>query len=165
MVSLIVCHADQNVIGFKNGMPWHLPVDLKHVKKLTEGNTIVMGRKTFESLGRPLPNRTNVILTKNQDYSAEGADIIHDIDDISELPGKIFIFGGSGVYKQTMELVDEMYITRIHETFAGDTFFPEYDMNDWEITARQEGTIDDSNRYPHEFLKLTRKNTSGVHPG
>ncbi|HIW12123.1 MAG TPA: dihydrofolate reductase [Candidatus Salinicoccus stercoripullorum] len=160
MVSLIVCHADQNVIGFKNKMPWHLPVDLEHVKKLTEGNTIVMGRKTFESLGRPLPNRRNVILTKNENYRADGADIIHDIEDISRLPGKIFIFGGSGVYKQTMELVDEMYITRIQETFAGDTFFPEYDMDDWEIAGRQEGTVDDRNRYPHEFLKLTRKNLS-----
>lgn len=157
MVSLIVCHADQNVIGFKNKMPWHLPVDLKHVKKLTEGNTIVMGRKTFESLGRPLPNRRNVILTRNDDYEAEGADIIHDIEEIKNLPGKIFIFGGSGIYHQTMDLVDEMYITRIHETFAGDTFFPDYDLNGWEVAGRQEGTVDGKNKYPHEFLKLTRK--------
>src|SRR5699024_4813142 len=82
-----------------------------------------------------------------ENYRADGADIIHDIEDISRLPGKIFIFGGSGVYKQTMELVDEMYITRIQETFAGDTFFPEYDMDDWEIAGRQEGTVDDRKRY------------------
>src|SRR5699024_826868 len=119
-------------------MPWHLPVDLEHVKKLTEGNTIVMGRKTFESLGRPLPNRRHVILTKNEHYRSAGVDIIHDIEDISKIPGKIFIFVGSGIYKQTIELVDVMYITRILETFAGDTFFPEYDIDDWEIAGRQE---------------------------
>lgn len=158
MVSLIVCHANQNVIGFKNKMPWHLPVDLKHVKKLTEGNTIVMGRKTFESLGRPLPNRRNVVLTNNKDFKAEGVDIIRDIEDINSLPGKIFIFGGNGVYQQTMDLVDEMYITRIHETFAGDTFFPDYKLDEWEIVAREEGTINEKNKYPHEFLKLVRKN-------
>lgn len=157
MVSLIVCHSDQNVIGFKNKMPWYLPVDLKHVKKLTEGNTIVMGRKTYESLGKPLPNRKNVILTSNRDYVAEGADIIHSIEEINGLPGKIFIFGGSGVYRQTMDLVDEMYITRIQETFAGDTFFPEYDLNEWEVAGRQKGTVDEKNKYPHEFLKLIRK--------
>ena len=97
MVSLIVCHAEQNVIGFKNKMPWHLPNDLKHVKKLTQGNTIVMGRKTFDSLGRPLPNRRNVVLTRNRDFDAEGIDVIHEVADIKELEGEVFIFGGSGV--------------------------------------------------------------------
>lgn len=157
MVSLIVCHAEQNVIGFKNKMPWHLPNDLKHVKRLTQGNTIVMGRKTFESLGRPLPNRRNVVLTRNPEFIAEGIDIIRDVAEIEELEGKVFIFGGSGVYQQTMHLVDEMHITRIHETFAGDTFFPYYDMAEWKLVSRQEGLIDGSNRYPHEFLHLRRK--------
>lgn len=157
MVSLIVCHANQNVIGFKNKMPWHLPADLKHVKKLTEDNTIVMGRKTFESIGRPLPNRKNVILTTDEDYTADGADIIHDIKEIKKFQGKVFIFGGSGVYQQTMDLVDEMYVTRIYETFAGDTFFPDYDLSAWTIVGRQKGTVDTKNKYPHEFLKLTRK--------
>lgn len=158
MVSLIVCHANQNVIGFKNKMPWHLPVDLKHVKKITEGNTIVMGRNTYESLGRPLPNRRNVVLTTNKDFEAEGVDTIHGIEEIKNLPGKIFIFGGSGVYHQTMDLVDEMYITRIYETFAGDTFFPDYDPDEWEVAAREAGTVDENNKYRHEFLKLVRKN-------
>ncbi|WP_411841849.1 dihydrofolate reductase [Salinicoccus sp. HZC-1] len=158
MVSLIVCHANQNVIGFKNKMPWHLPVDLKHVKRLTEGNTIVMGRNTFESLGRPLPKRRNVVLTTNKDFEAGGVDIIHGIEEIKNLSGKIFIFGGSGVYQQTMDLVDEMYVTRIYETFAGDTFFPDYDLDEWEVAAREAGTVDEKNKYRHEFLKLIRKN-------
>ncbi|OZT78002.1 dihydrofolate reductase [Salinicoccus roseus] len=157
MVSLIVCHAEQNVIGFKNKMPWHLPNDLKHVKKLTQGNTIVMGRKTFDSLGRPLPNRRNVVLTRNRDFDAEGIDVIHEVADIKELEGEVFIFGGSGVYDQTMDLVDEMHITRIHETFGGDTFFPEYDESEWELVSSEEGIIDDKNRYPHEFLHFRRR--------
>ncbi|MFA7743804.1 dihydrofolate reductase [Salinicoccus roseus] len=157
MVSLIVCHAEQNVIGFKNKMPWHLPNDLKHVKKLTQGTTIVMGRKTFESLGRPLPNRRNVVLTRNRDFDAEGIDVIHEVADIKELEGKVFIFGGSGVYNQTMDLVDEMHITRIHEIFGGDTFFPEYDESEWELVSSEEGVIDDKNRYPHEFLHFRRR--------
>ncbi|MCC4721663.1 dihydrofolate reductase [Salinicoccus sp. RF5] len=157
MVSLIVCHAEQNVIGFKNKMPWHLPNDLKHVKKLTQGNTIVMGRKTFDSLGRPLPNRRNVVLTRNRDFDAEGIDVIHEVADIKELEGEVFIFGGSGVYGQTMGLVDEMHITRIHETFGGDTFFPEYDESEWELVSSEEGIIDDKNRYPHEFLHFRRR--------
>ncbi|GAB3060110.1 dihydrofolate reductase [Salinicoccus sesuvii] len=159
MVSLIVCHSAQNVIGYKNSMPWHLPNDLKHVKKLTEGNTIVMGRKTFESIGRPLPNRRNVVLTQNEDFSYKGVDIIHSTDDIEALEGKVFIFGGSGVYNQTMHLVDEMHITRIHETFGGDTFFPEYDSSEWELLSSEEGIVDEKNRYPHEFLHYRRTNS------
>ena len=157
MVSLIVAHAKQNVIGFNGDMPWSLPADLKGLKKLTTGNTIVMGRKTYETLGRPLPNRRNVVLTANTDFTAEGIDVIHSIDEIKDLPDKVFIFGGSTIYNQTMHLVDEMYITVIDEQFAGDTFFPDYDLNEWTVESSDDGTIDDKNRYPHRFLHLTRE--------
>ncbi|MEY8560242.1 dihydrofolate reductase [Jeotgalicoccus halotolerans] len=157
MVSLIVAHADQNVIGFKGDMPWSLPADLKRLKKLTTGNTIVMGRKTFETLGRPLPNRKNVVLTSNKDFSAQGAEVIHSIDEIKNLPGKVFIFGGSTLYEQTMHLIDEMYITVIDKTFAGDTFFPDYTMNEWTVESEENGSEDEKNRYPHKFLHLTRE--------
>ncbi|WP_026858040.1 dihydrofolate reductase [Jeotgalicoccus psychrophilus] len=157
MVSLIVAHANQNVIGFKGDMPWSLPADLKGLKKHTTGNTIVMGRKTFETLGRPLPNRRNVVLTTDENFKAEGVDVIHSIDDIKDLSGKVFIFGGSTIYEQTMHLVDEMYITVIDETFAGDTFFPAYDLNDWTIESSEEGIADDKNRSPHKFMHLTRE--------
>lgn len=160
MVSLIVAHADQNVIGFKGNMPWYLPSDLKHVKQLTEKNTIVMGRKTYESLGRPLPNRKNVVLTRDKNFQADGVDIIHSIKDIDYLPGKVFIFGGSKIYEQTMHLVKEMHITRIHETFAGDTFFPEYNTSEWETKSKTQGTVDERNKYPHEFIHYIRKNFS-----
>lgn len=157
MVSLIVAHANQNVIGFNGDMPWSLPADLKGLKKHTTGNTIVMGRRTFETLGRPLPNRRNVVLTTDENFTAEGVDVIHSIDDIKNLPGKVFIFGGGTIYRQTLHLVDEMYITVIDETFAGDTFFPAYDLNDWTVESSEEGTVDEKNRYPHKFLHLTRE--------
>lgn len=157
MVSLIVAHAKQNVIGFKNKMPWHLPNDLKTVKRLTTGNTIVMGRKTYESLGRALPNRTNVVLSRNKDLSYPDATVIHTIEEIKNLPGKVFIFGGANIYRETCELVDEMFITSIEEVFAGDTFFPDYDLNEWDIISREKGNVDDDNIYPHEYLHLKRK--------
>lgn len=157
MVSLIVAHARQNVIGFHNKMPWHLPKDLKHVKELTSGNTIVMGRKTYESMGKALPNRKNVILTRNKDLKLSDADVIHSIDDINKLDGEVFIFGGANIYKETMHLVDEMHVTIIEENFAGDAFFPEYDLDEWEILSETEGTTDDKNIIPHKFLHLRRK--------
>ena len=157
MVALIVAHAKQNVIGFNGDMPWSLPADLKRLKKLTTGNTIVMGRRTYETLGRPLPNRRNVVLTANKDFTAEGIDVIHSIDEIKELPGKVFIFGGSTIYRQTMHLVGEMYITVIDEQFAGDTFFPDYDLDEWTVESHEDGTIDSKNIYPHRFLHLTRE--------
>jgi Dihydrofolate reductase len=116
-----------------------------------------MGRKTFETLGRPLPNRKNVVLTSNKDFSAQGAEVIHSIDEIKNLPGKVFIFGGSTLYEQTMHLIDEMYITVIDKTFAGDTFFPDYTMNEWTVESEEDGSEDEKNRYPHKFLHLTRE--------
>lgn len=157
MVSLIVAHARQNVIGFNGDMPWSLPADLKKLKNLTTGNTIVMGRKTFETLQKPLPNRKNVVLTTNKNFSADGVEVIHSIEEIKHLEGKIFIFGGSTIYNQTMHLIDEMFVTVIDETFAGDTFFPAYDINSWTVEAKTEGIQDDKNRYPHTFYQLTRK--------
>ncbi|HJE19674.1 dihydrofolate reductase [Aliicoccus persicus] len=157
MVSLIVAHAKQNVIGFKNKMPWHLPNDLKHVKALTTGQTIVMGRKTYDSLGRALPNRTNVVLSRNTDLEYSDATVIHSVEDIKNLPGKVFIFGGANIYRETRDIVDEMFITSIEEVFAGDTFFPEYDLEEWTVISREKGEVDQKNIYPHEYLHLKRK--------
>lgn len=157
MVSLIVAHARQNVIGFKNKMPWHLPNDLKHVKELTSGNTIVMGRKTYESLGKALPNRKNVVLTRSKDLKFPDADVIHDIEDIQNLDGEVFIFGGANIYKETMHLTQEMHITVIEENFAGDAFFPDYNLDEWDVVNKTKGTTDDKNILPHTFLHLRRK--------
>lgn len=157
MLSIIVCHDQNRVIGLENKMPWHLPNDLKRVKALTTGNTIVMGRNTFLSLGKPLPNRRNVVLTKDHHFSAEGIDVIHSLDDIFQLEGHIFIFGGQNLYEQMMDKVDDMYITVIESKHPGDAFFPEYTFNDWEVDEIEEGKLDDKNIIPHKFIHLVRR--------
>ncbi|MDV0042681.1 dihydrofolate reductase, partial [Staphylococcus aureus] len=125
-LSILVAHDQQRVIGYNNAVPWHLPNDLKNVKKLSTGNTLVMGRRTFESIGKPLPNRRNVVLTHDTSFNVEGVDVIHSIDEIYELEGHIFIFGGQTLYEEMMDKVDDMYITVIEDKHQGDTFFPPY---------------------------------------
>lgn len=156
MKSIIVCHDQNRVIGLDNKMPWHLPNDLKRVKKLTSGNTIVMGRKTFESIGKPLPNRRNVVLTSNESFHHEGVDVIHSIDEIDQLEGHIFIFGGQGLYEQMMSRVDDMYVTVIEDKFQGDAFFPPYTFNEWNVLSSVAGELDEKNTLPHTFMHIER---------
>lgn len=157
MKSIIVCHDQNRVIGLDNKMPWHLPNDLKRVKNLTSGNTIVMGRKTFESIGKPLPNRRNVVLTSNESFHHEGVDVIHSIDEIDQLEGHIFIFGGQGLYEQMMTRVDDMYVTVIEDKFQGDAFFPPYTFNEWNVLSSEAGELDEKNTLPHTFMHMERK--------
>lgn len=156
MLSLIVAYANQNVIGFKGDMPWRLPHDLKRLKKITTGHTIVMGRTTYESLGRPLPNRKNVVLT-SQDIDDEGIEIIRSIDEIKSLDGKVFVFGGSKLYDAMIDEVEEMYVTEIYESFVGDTFFPEYDKNDFELVSREDYDVSEEVNYPYAYLHYVKK--------
>jgi dihydrofolate reductase len=160
-LSILVAHDQQRVIGIDNRLPWHLPNDLKHVKKLSTGHTLVMGRSTFESIGKPLPNRKNVVLTRNTSFEAEGVEVIHSIDDIYDLTGHIFIFGGQTLFEEMIDVVDDMYITVIEEKFNGDTFFPPYTFEDWEVESSVTGTLDDKNTIPHTFLHLVRKAQQG----
>ncbi|WP_414053709.1 dihydrofolate reductase [Macrococcus equi] len=157
MLSLIVCHDQNRVIGFENKMPWHLPNDLKRVKELTTGNTIVMGRKTYESLGKALPNRRNVVLTRDTDFKPGDADVIHTLEEIASLDGHVFIFGGQNLYEQTINLVHDMYVTVIEEKFPGDAFFPEYTFEEFTVDSIEEGTLDEKNLIPHHFMHLVRK--------
>lgn len=121
-LSILVAHDQQRVIGVNNQLPWHLPSDLKHVKSLTTGNTLVMGRATFESIGKPLPNRRNVVLTRNKSFKPEGVDVIHSFEEIYDLPGHVFIFGGQSLFEEMIDKVDDMYITVIEDKYNGDTF-------------------------------------------
>ncbi|SCT05489.1 dihydrofolate reductase [Staphylococcus caeli] len=159
-LSILVAHDQQRVIGVNNQLPWHLPSDLKHVKALTTGHTLVMGRSTFESIGKPLPNRRNVVLTRNKSFQHEGVDVIHSIEDIYKLPGHVFIFGGQTLFEAMIDNVDDMYITVIEDKFNGDTFFPPYTFKTWDIASSIEGKLDDKNKIPHTFLHLTRKSSS-----
>lgn len=157
MLSILVCHDQNRVIGYDNKMPWHLPNDLKRVKALTTGHTIVMGRNTFLSLGKPLPNRKNVVLTTDPQFKAEGVEVIHQLDDINQLAGHVFIFGGQKLYEQMMDKVDDMYVTVVEATHPGDAFFPEYTFKDWHVDEIEEGILDDKNIVPHKFMHLIRR--------
>jgi dihydrofolate reductase len=160
MISLIVAYANNRVIGKDGKMPWHLPNDLKHVKEVTTGQTIVMGRKTFESLGRPLPNRRNVVLTRNREFSAPGVDVVHSKEEVLEL-GDVIIFGGADIYRQFMDVVDRLYITEIDLDVEGDTFFPEWDRDAFQLVSVKKGVVDEKNPYPHTFYLYERKTENG----
>lgn len=159
-LSILVAHDQQRVIGVNNQLPWHLPSDLKHVKSLTTGNTLVMGRATFESIGKPLPNRRNVVLTRNKSFKPEGVDVIHSFEEIYDLPGHVFIFGGQSLFEEMIDKVDDMYITVIEDKYNGDTFFPPYTFKDWEVASSNKGVLDEKNTIPHTFFHLIRKGTS-----
>ena len=157
-LSILVAHDKQRVIGYQNQLPWHLPNDLKHVKQLSTGHTLVMGRKTFESIGKPLPNRRNVVLTNNPSFKHEGVDVIHSIEEINDIPGQVFIFGGQTLFEEMIDKVDDMYITVVDGKFQGDTFFPPYTFEDWEVESSVEGQLDEKNTILHTFLHLVRRN-------
>lgn len=159
-LSILVAHDQQRVIGVDNTLPWHLPNDLKHVKKLSTNHTLVMGRATFDSIGKPLPNRRNVVLTRNKSFQHEGVDVIHSMEDIFDLPGHIFVFGGQSLFEEMIDKVDDMYITVIEDKFDGDTFFPPYTFEDWEVESSVKGELDEKNTIPHTFLHLIRKKNS-----
>ncbi|OEL09144.1 dihydrofolate reductase [Staphylococcus equorum] len=159
-LSILVAHDQQRVIGVDNTLPWHLPNDLKHVKKLSTNHTLVMGRATFDSIGKPLPNRRNVVLTRNKSFQHEGVDVIHSMEDIFDLPGHIFVFGGQSLFEEMIDKVDDMYITVIEDKFNGDTFFPPYTFVDWEVESSVKGELDEKNTIPHTFLHLIRKKNS-----
>ena len=143
-------------------MPWHLPADLKYFRERTTGHHIVMGRKTFESIGggRPLPNRVSIIITKQKDYKADGCLIAHSLEEAIEIAkdeNELFIIGGKQIYDQSLALANKMYITRIHTSIDGDTSFPQYDENQWEMTSYTERDADEKNVYPLSFLVFEKK--------
>ncbi len=163
-LSLLVAMAKNRVIGRDNKLPWHLPADLKHFKFLTMGQTIVMGRKTYESIGRPLPGRANIIVTRQTGYEVPGAIVVNTIDDallICERTGSIngenFIIGGEELYRQTLKICQRIYITEIQRDFEGDVFFPEFDPNEWEETQRDRHISENDTNLEYHFVVLDRK--------
>jgi len=160
MISIIVAVAENDVIGKDNDLIWHLPRDMKHFKETTTGHFIIMGRKTFESNGRALPNRTNVIITRDKDFNAEGCVVVHSLEDalkVAKDDPEAFIIGGGVIYKMALPIVDRIYLTKIHHTFEGDTFFPELDMNEWDEVSCQDFEPDEKNKYPFSIIILDRK--------
>lgn len=162
MISLLVAMGQNNVIGYENDMPWYLPKDLQYFKEKTTGKTIIMGRKTFESIGRPLPNRTNIVLTRKENDFPEEVKVIHHINEIKQIAEdnpteELFVIGGGHVYEQVLPFADRLYVTEIKESFQGDTYFPTFSKSDWDLTKQIQGEKDENNPYDYYFLQFDRK--------
>jgi dihydrofolate reductase len=155
IISLVAAMAKNRVIGKGNKMPWHLPADLKHFKNVTMAKPIVMGRKTFESIGRPLPGRENVIISKNKDYFADGCIVVHSVEDALTLLTdyeEIMVIGGGFLYSQMLEKADRLYLTYIDLEVEGDTCFPEFEHLNLTEIKTEPHTKDDKNQYDYRFV-------------
>lgn len=162
MITIIAAIGSRNELGKDNDLIWHLPADLKRFKKVTTGNYIIMGRNTFESIGKPLPNRTSIIITRNREYKQDGCLIAHSIEEglaMVESTSKAFIIGGAEIYKQCMEkdLVDALDITQVYQEFEADVYFPEIDQNIWALTSKEEYKADDKNLYDYSFVRYEKR--------
>ena len=164
-ITIIAAIANNNALGKNNDLIWHLPADLKRFKKVTSGHHIIMGRNTFESIGKPLPNRTTVIITRNKQYKVEGCIVVDSIGkaiEVAENDTHTFIIGGAQIYKQAMEsnLVDQLDITQVHESFDADVYFPEIDTAIWEETSREDFTVDEKNKYNYSFISYSKRDSN-----
>lgn len=160
LLSLIVAMDENRVIGHDNALPWCLPADLAHFKRMTMGKPVVMGRKTHESIGRPLPGRRNLVVTSNPDYDAPGCEVVAGIDaalTACEDAKEVMLIGGATLYAQTLARADRLYVTLIHHEFDGDTWFPEFDSAAWRVENRQDFAPDQSNPHPFSFIKFIRE--------
>lgn len=161
MISLIWAMDENRVIGKDNQLPWHLPEDLKFFKRTTMGNPIAMGRKTHESIGRPLPGRENIIITRSGDYNSEGCTVLHSVEEFISYSetlaaAEIFVIGGAEIFHSIFPYADRLYITKIHHAFLGDTYFPDIDMDEWKQIFHEPGIKDERNPYDYEFLIYER---------
>lgn len=162
IVSAIVATDQNGIIGDQGKIPWHLPSDLKYFKRKTLHHHLIMGRKTFASIGRPLPQRHTIILTRDPFYAVTGAQVAHHIPEALTLAyeageSEAFIAGGGEIYKQSIDLWDRVYLTRVDTKVEGDTRFPELDPDIWQCMSEKEGPVDEKNTIPHRFLVFERK--------
>ena len=155
MISLIVAVAENNVIGSNNDLPWRLSADLKRFKELTSGHTVVMGRKTFESivkrLGKPLPNRKNVVVTRSP-FVYDGVTVLHDLNSVKNLDGEVFIVGGADIYAQTLFLAERLFVTEVKAHVLGDAYFPALEPEHWQEISRESHVKDEKNQYDFDFV-------------
>ena len=159
IVSIVVAISENNAIGKNNQLLWYLPADLKHFKNITTGHTVIMGRKTYESVGEPLPNRRNIIITR-QNITIEGCEIVKSIEDalaLSASEEEVFIVGGAEIYRQSMHLTNRIYLTVVHQKFDADSFFPEIHYDEWLETEQEDHEPDEKNKLPYSFITLERR--------
>jgi dihydrofolate reductase len=161
IISLIWAMDENRLIGVENRLPWKLPADMKWFRRHTLGKPIIMGRKTFDSFGgRPLPDRTNIVVTRDKNYSAEGAVVVYSIDEALQVAGdaeEVMIIGGASFYEQMLSRADRLYVSLVHGQFEGDAWFPEFDWNEWQESGREEHPNDEKNAYACSFLSFERK--------
>jgi len=158
-ISMIVAASANNVIGADAGLPWRLPEDLRRFKEITMGKPMIMGRLTFETIGKVLPGRRSIVLTRQADYEQEGIDVVTTVKAALELAGdaeEVMIIGGGKVYEQFLPMTDRIYLTRVHEEFDGDTFFPEIDEDEWRIVSSEPMPPNDQRPFSISFQTLER---------
>ncbi|MNI02924.1 Dihydrofolate reductase [compost metagenome] len=158
-ISFIFAMDRNGAIGKDNKMPWHIPADLKFFKKVTNGHSVLMGRKTYESIGKPLPGRTNIIMTQNQEYSAEGCEVVHTIAEVQQYykEKELFVIGGAEIFRLYLPVADRLYITFIEQEFEADTFFNDIDLSDWDLVSSEQGPQDEKNPYEYHFRIFDKK--------
>lgn len=162
MLKILVAFDENRVIGKNNTLIWHLPADLKRFKTLTTGHVIIMGRKTFESIGKPLPNRTTIVISRQADLKIDGAIITHSVEEAilkakSITREDIFIVGGAEIYALSLALADQILVTQLHDIFDGDAYFPEIPSESWEVTENERGITDEKNAYQYSYITYSRK--------
>jgi dihydrofolate reductase len=161
IVSIIVAVSDNGVIGRGGGLPWHLPADLKRFKRLTSGHHMVMGRRTWDSIGRrPLPGRPTIVVSRDPSFVAEGAQVARSVEEALELAAgadEVFIAGGETIYRAALPIADRIYLTRVHACVDGDTHFPAFDANDWQVVVEERHEPDEKNPYAHTFQVYERR--------
>lgn len=160
VLSIIVAASQNRVIGRENSLIWHLPEDLKHFKELTISHTVIMGRRTYESIGRALPQRRNIVISRNPLYRAEGCEVVSSIEEALKAAGQegeVFVIGGGTIFRQVWERADRLYITYVHTVVQGDTFLPEIDLSQWEMVERNDFNADEKNEFDYSFVVYNRK--------
>lgn len=160
MITIIAAIANNHALGMDNKLIWHLPEDLKRFKKVTSGHHVIMGRKTFESLGKPLPNRTTIIITRNKKYKADGCLVVNSLEEALEKAKEDenpYILGGAEIYKLAMPIADKLDLTFVHQEFEADAFFPKINTSIWEETSREDFKADDRNKYDYSFVSFEKR--------
>lgn len=160
IISMIAAMAEDRVIGLDGIMPWHLPADLAHFKSSTMGSPVIMGRRTYDSIGRPLPGRRNIVLSRNASLSIEGCDVMQNLDEalqsIEDAVDEVFIIGGQQLYEQALPKADRLYLTHIALSVEGDTHFPDYSIYNWKTVSSSSHDADARNQWSYSFELLER---------
>lgn len=165
LISIIAAVAENRAIGIHNRLPWHLPADLKYFRNKTLGHHVIMGRKNYQSIGKPLPQRTNIVVTRDPGFDAPGCVVVNSIGAaLAAADGdpEVFIIGGAGIYAQSLPFADRLYLTLVHHSFEGDTYFPEFEWAQWKEISKEFHEPDERNPYPYTFVVLDRSRRQAI---